>query len=285
MIRLFLFFIVAALLHGCSAVRLGYGNADSLARWWIDQYIDMSPAQEVLVRERLVRLHAWHRKTQLADYVALARQGQQFVAGQPSVADALALGNDIIRRGRTLADQVAPDIADLLMTVSPEQIERMANRLKEKNADYARENRLADGEDAQRKERAKRLIDRAEHWLGDLNGEQKAALRRGIDAQSSGGQFWYEERLRRQRDWLALMRQVQRDRPPRERVIASLRNYVARFDMPEDPARLARALALRHATAELTVAMLAMASPEQRAHARHKLGDLISDFSELAREN
>ncbi|MCE9569808.1 MAG: DUF6279 family lipoprotein, partial [Rhodocyclales bacterium] len=63
--------VLGILLQGCSAVRLGYGNADSLARWWIDQYVDMSPEQDALARERLLRFHAWHRKTQLPDYVAL----------------------------------------------------------------------------------------------------------------------------------------------------------------------------------------------------------------------
>ncbi len=281
---LLVLFAVAFLMQGCSAVRFGYGNADSLSRWWIDQYVDMGPEQDALVRERLARLHLWHRKTQLPDYVALARLGQQFVAGKPMAADTLALGNDIIRRVRTLAEQATPDVADLLLTLAPEQIERMAKRFDDKNADYARDHQLADGAAGQRKARSKRMVERAEYWLGDLNGEQKASLRKMIDAQATGSQFWFEERLRRQRDWLALVRQVQRERPARERVIAMLHNYTAKFDLPEDPARLGQAQALRRASAELTAAIVAMATPEQRSHARHKLGDLITDFSELARE-
>ena len=89
---------------------------------------------------------------------------------------------------------------------------------------------------------------------------------------------------RRQREWLDLVRQVQRERPPRERVIAMLRNYAARFEMPSDPVRLAQAQAQRRATAELTAAMLAMSTPAQRAHARQRLEELIDDFGELARE-
>lgn len=282
--RLILLIAAAALVQGCSAVRLGYGQADSLSRWWIDQYVDMSPEQDALVRERLARLHAWHRKTQLPDYASLGRQGQQFIAGKPTAAEALALGNDIIRRLRTLADHAAPDIADLLTTLAPEQIERMERRFADKNADYAEKARLADGEAGQRKARYKRLLEHAEYWLGDLSDEQAASLRRRIDAQPTGAQFWYDERLRRQRDWLVLVRQVQRERPPRDRIIGMLRSYAARFDLPEDPARLAQAQALRRATAEITVAMLAMSTPEQRAHARQKLADLINDFDDLSRE-
>jgi hypothetical protein len=282
--RLFFVLVAGLLLQGCSAVRLGYGNADSLARWWIDQYVDMSPEQDALVRERLARYLAWHRKTQLPDYASVLRQGQKFVAGQPATGDALALTDAIVLRGRTLAEQATPDIAEFLATLTPAQIERMAARLAEKNADYAKEARLADGEGGQRKARYKRLLERAEYWFDDFGDEQKAALRRLIDGQASGSQFWYEERLRRQREWLDLARLVQRERPPRERVVQLLRDYSARFDLPTDPSRLAQATALRRASAELAVAVQAMTTPAQRAHAEHKLGDLIRDFTELSQD-
>ncbi|MDP1734039.1 MAG: DUF6279 family lipoprotein [Sulfuritalea sp.] len=275
---------VGVLLQGCSAVRLGYGNADSLLRWWVDLYVNMSPEQDALARERLARLHAWHRKAQLPDYVAVLRQSQKLVAGQPNAADMLTLGDGMIRLGRILAEHATPDIADFLATLAPEQIERMAARLAEKNVEYAKDAQLADGESGQRKARYKRLLERAEYWFGDFSGEQKTAFRRLIDSQSIGSQFWYDERLRRQQEWLTLARQVQRDRPSRELVMKWLRDYAARFDLPVDPARLAQAQALRRASAELSVAVLAMTTPAQRAHALQKLGDLMRDFTELSQE-
>jgi hypothetical protein len=273
----------ALLLQGCSAMRLGYGNADSLARWWIDQYLDLSPEQDILSRERLARLFAWHRKTQLPDYVALLHQGKAFAAGQPTANDALALGDNIIRRVRVFAEQATPDVADLVANLTPAQIDRMAARFAEKNVDLAKEMRLAEGEAAQNKERYKRLLERAEYWLGDFSNDQESSLRRMVEAQDPGGQFWFDERLRRQRELVDLMRQVQKERPPRERIIALLRDYAARFDLPPDPARLARARAMRRASADLTVAILAMATPAQREHARQKFDDLIHDVTELSK--
>ncbi len=281
--HLFLALIAGLLLQGCSAVRLGYGHADSLARWWIDQYLDLSPEQDALSRERLTRLFAWHRKTQLPDYVALLRQGKDLATGQPTASDVLTLGDNIIRRVRLLAEQATPDLADLLATLTPAQIDRMAGRFAEKNTDFAKEMRLAEDEAAQHKVRYKRLLERAEYWLGDFSSEQENALRRMVEAQDPGGRFWYEERQRRQRELLELMRQVQRERPPRERIVKLLRDYMDRFDLPADPARLTRALAMRRASAELTVAILAMATPAQRDHVRQKFDDLIHDFSELSK--
>jgi len=283
-LRLLLITLLGLLLNGCSAIRLGYGNADSLARWWIDQYIDMSPEQDALARERLARLHAWHRKTQLPDYAALLREGKKFVGGQPTTADALALGEGILRRGRSLAEQAIPDLADFLATVTPAQIDLMATRMAEKNADYTKEMQLAAGDLAQRKARYKRTLERAEYWFGDFGDAQKDALRQMVEGQGAEARFLYDERLRRQREWLDLARQAQRERPPRDRLVQWLRDYAARFDQPGEPARLAKALALRRASAELTVAIHALATPAQRAHATQKLDDLIRELTELSQE-
>lgn len=281
--RQFLIFAVAGLLlQACSAVRLGYDNADSLVRWWIDQYVDMSPEQDLLARERLSRFHVWHRRSQLGDYISLARQAQKLIAGQPSASDALTLLESVIQRGRGLAAQATPDIADFLLTLAPGQIERMAGQLEEKNATFAKEVQLADGAGGQRKAHLRRVLERTEFWFGDFGEEQKVRLRQVIDGQPIGTQFWYDERLRRQREWLDLVRLVQRDHPQRERVVQLLHEYAARFDLPADPARLAQAQALRRNAAELFVAIHAVTTPEQRAHAQHKLDDLIGDFTALS---
>ena len=283
--RLIFLLAAAILLNGCSAMRLGYGNGDSLARWWMDQYLDFTPEQDALVRERLTRLHLWHRQSQLPDYAVLLREARDLVDSQPTAANSLGLSESIIRRVRTLADKAMPDVADLLATLTPAQIDRMAARLADKNADYAKEARLAEGEAGQRKARMKRLLERAEYWFGDFSGDQETAIRRLIDAQPTGSQFWFDERLRRQREWLDLVRKVQRERPARDAVISLLRDYAERFDIPVEPTRRAQAIALRRSSAELAVAMHALTGKAQRDHARHKFDDLIREVGELAQEN
>ena len=284
-VHLLLFFAAILLLQACSAIRLGYGNADSLARWWLDQYLDFTPEQDALVRERLTRLHLWHRQSQLPDYATVLREGRGLIDGQPTAANSLELSESIIRRVRTLTDKAIPDVADLLATLTPAQIDRMAARLADKNADYAKEARLADGEAGQRKARVKRLLERAEYWFGDFSNEQETSIRRLIDAQPTGSQFWFDERLRRQREWLEIVRKVQRERPARDTVVAMLRDYAERFDIPVEPTRRTQAIALRRSSAELAVAMHALTTKAQREHARHKFDDLIRELGELAQEN
>lgn len=282
--RLIVALFVALLVSGCSAVRLGYGNAETITRWWIDQYVDMSQEQDALARDRLARLHAWHRKSQLPDYVGLLRQCQSLVNSQGTADNVLKIAEVAIRRGETLAEQSIPDVAEFLPTITVEQVERMAKRFADKNAERAKELQLAAGESGQRKARYKRWLDRAEYWFDDFSSEQRSALRRLIDGQPTGSQFWFDERVRRQGEWLDLVRQVQRERPPREKIVHLLRDYATRFVMPADPARRTQAQALRRAEAELIVAILVLSTPAQRAHARHKLDELIRDFTELSQE-
>jgi predicted TIM-barrel fold metal-dependent hydrolase len=109
-------------------------------------------------------------------------------------------------------------------------------------------------------------------------------LRQLVEGQNPGTRFWYDERLRRQREWLDLVRKVQSERPPRERTIQRLRDYAAGFDLPVDPARLPQALALRRASADLAVAIHALTTPAQRAHAQQRIDDLIRDLTELSQE-
>jgi hypothetical protein len=125
----------------------------------------------------------------------LLRQGRAFATGQPTAKDALALSEGIIRRGRTMADQAAPDIADFLASIGPAQIERMSARFAEKNADFAKEAKLGENEAAQRTVRYKRLLERAEYWFGDFNDTQQAALRQLVEGQNPGTRFWYDERF------------------------------------------------------------------------------------------
>lgn len=275
---------LALLLPACSAIRLGYANADSLARWWIDQYLDLSPEQDALARERLTRLLVWHRKSQLPDYPTILNQAKTLAVGKPSATDGLVLTDAIFRRIRRIADQAIPDAADLLLTMTPAQIERMAAKFAEKNVGYAKEARLTEGEAGQREARFKRLLERAEYWYGAFSDRQEAAFRQLVDAQPSGAQFWYEERLRRQNELLDLARKIQAEKTSRERAMALLRDYADRFDMPTDPSRRATALALRKESSELAAAIQALTTPAQREHARTRFDDLIREIGELTQE-
>ena len=59
---------VLLLAGGCSALRLGYNQADWVAYRWFNNYVSFDDAQARGTREALSSWFLWHRKTQLPDY-------------------------------------------------------------------------------------------------------------------------------------------------------------------------------------------------------------------------
>ena len=61
--------VLALLLTGgCSLVRLGYSQLDTIAGWMAHDYFDLEATQREAFRQRFERLHAWHRREQLPEY-------------------------------------------------------------------------------------------------------------------------------------------------------------------------------------------------------------------------
>ncbi|MDP1717444.1 MAG: DUF6279 family lipoprotein, partial [Burkholderiales bacterium] len=59
-----------ATLAGCSMVRLGYSQADTIAAWTADEYFDFDSRQKDEFSSRFERLYEWHRYEQLPEYAA-----------------------------------------------------------------------------------------------------------------------------------------------------------------------------------------------------------------------
>ena len=77
---------------GCSLVKLGYGQASRLAYRWIDRYVDFDNEQSLKVRNALDDALAWHRRTQLPDYVQLLARAEAEVAGRRDARAHVRLG-------------------------------------------------------------------------------------------------------------------------------------------------------------------------------------------------
>src|SRR5258708_7753751 len=69
------------LISGCSAIRIGYNQADTILAWMADDYFDFDAAQKQDFNTRIDRLLKWHRQEQLPDYARflaeIKQRGQQ----------------------------------------------------------------------------------------------------------------------------------------------------------------------------------------------------------------
>jgi hypothetical protein len=280
--RLVCWGLLFGLLAGCSAIKLGYGQADSLLHWWIDHYIDMDSAQERRAREVLAGFFAWHRSSQLPAYGIFLRDTQKLLQRQVRAEDTKKLADELTRFARVMAGQALPEVADFLLTLKPEQVRRMEERFAQKNAEFLKEHVQATREE-QLKARYKRVLERVEYWYGGFSDEQEKRIRQLTDSLPLNNEYWYRERLRRQQEWLDIARLALREQPDKARLQLLLREFTERFDRSPDEKRRAHFEAMRAASADMTAAIMNLATPDQRAYAQKRLEGWARDFEALSR--
>jgi len=272
---------VALLLTSCSSLRLGYNNADTLLVYGLDFYLELNDKQIRLAQERILALLAWHRQTQLPQYAQLLQRAQGTFSGEVSADDLLALRSEIDRQLLVLAERAAPDIAALALTLTPEQIDHSERYLTEQAAKAQRELAPLTAPQLQ-EQREERQIQRAQWWFGELTKSQLATLRAAVADRTLAQDSWREERERRQREFVVLLRQIQREQPPPETAARQLRDYLAQLIAPVDAARAHRARAYRASEASLHASLIAGASIKQRSMLLRRLRDYAEDIAALS---
>jgi hypothetical protein len=281
--RRFLALSVVFLVAACSAMKLGYNNADTLVAHGLDNYFDLDDEQAELVRNRMRELLRWHRRTQLAAYSELLQRAHARVGGNVTAVDVLALQTEIHGMLATMGERAAPDIAHVSARLNQGQIDKFARKLTEDTRKAQRELVSYAGPHGIDR-RGKRYLERAEEWLGPLTREQQELVRTSLAEHADERQWWMTERERRQREAVALLRRIEVERPDEATATRWWRNYFAELAEPRDAERRARVLRTREHNAELIAKLVNSATPTQRATVARKLRGYADDFMTLAAE-
>jgi hypothetical protein len=271
------------LLASCAAMKIGYNNADTLALFQLDSYVGLTPDQEHTVKQRVNALLGWHRSTQLRDYAAFIDTIRAKLGGPVTAVDVMEFNQQVNARMLTAGEKAAPDIAHVALTLTPEQIDRAAKKITSDAAKARRE--FVRAEKNAGAERAKKYGERAESWFGKLTDEQKEIIRKSLASRPTHETWWIDERERRQREFISLLRKVQADRPSEEVATRWIRTYFTHLNVSPDADRRARAESYRRGSAELIAQLINHATPEQRVALDKKLNDYAQDFRSLAASN
>ena len=215
--------VLLAGLAGCSALRLGYGQAPTLAYWWIDGYLDLDGAQSVRTKEGLQEFFRWHRATQLGDLADLLAKAQRQAVANATPAQVCGWTDDISARMNTAYDHVIPVMAEVALTLKPEQIKRLERRYEKGNEEF-KEDFLQTSAAERRQRSVKRAVERAEFFYGDLDAPQREVIARGVAASPFDAQGWLGERRARQQDVLNSLRRWTGDRATPEQVREGLKS-------------------------------------------------------------
>jgi hypothetical protein len=266
-------------LAGCSLVRFGYNHGETLSYWWLNTYVDVDNDQQPWVKNDIDRLFAWQRKTQLKDYSQFMARTQQQLSRPVTQADALAYYGELKKRAWIIVEQALPDLADLALSLSPQQIANIERKFAANNDEYRKDNLHRDL-DHRQKYRFKKVMQYAEYWFGGFSKAQENLIRLASDARPLNNELVMEARLRRQRDLIALLKKIQAEKPNRDATIAMLRKYAqALFDGSADGERQPFFDTQRDAACNLAAVIVNLTTPAQKAHAVKVLQKWMDSFA------
>lgn len=271
--------LMLAALAGCSMMRMGYPQLDTIAWWTADEYFDLDVEQRQDFNRRFVRLHEWHRYEQLPDYAKFLAETKARLERGFTREDALWVTEGVRARYRTLAAYAADDAAVMLMSITPGQLATLQERWDRLNRRFVREFRLDADEEEQRRETSRRVLSRIREWVGHLDDAQDQQILAWAAELPLVHGLRHQDRMRRQREFLQLMSQ----RGDAAQFSKRLRHWLVNWEEGRDPKydRLFREWTQQQA--DLYAAVYGILLPHQRTAVAERLQGYINDFTYLAR--
>jgi hypothetical protein len=265
------------LLTACSVLEVVYSQADRLLSHAVDEYFDLTASQQALVDRQLADLVAWHRREELPEYVRFLAEGRVRFQRGLTAADLDWFFTGLESRYRRLVEHASDDAAVFLESIDDRQVERCREVLAERNDDWAAEWHLHDAPDRRLAWRKTRVIEAAEDWIGELAEHQREALERAVDSIPDGAQLRYQDRLRRQREFLALISEQRHSAGFRR----SLGEWLAHWDVGRAPDYRQFVATLRDRSSAALLELDRTLTAGQRTHAAERIQGLIDDLGAL----
>lgn len=269
--------LLLSILAGCSSIQLAYGQLDRWLRWQIDDYVDFEGNQKRQLQVALDSFHRWHRQTQLPRYADFLEE----LAGQlerkpPQEIELAPIEERVEHLWNTASTQLIDLLLPLAAQLSPQQIDYMERKLREKREESLRKWQKSPGKVQQR--RLKQIRKQSERWLGSLSAEQEQLIAGWV------AQMAYNPLLRDQQRqvWQSHFIGLLRDKP--EGYLQKMRDLLQNPEqLWSDEYRQVQENRERQARA-LSEQILASATEKQRHHLIATLREYARDFRALAQK-
>ena len=273
--------LVALLAAACSSVtRVAYDNAPFAAAWMVDDWFDLHDGQRDWVKERLARLHGWHRASEMPAYERLLAETAARAARGLSADDARQVHREMRALWLRLVRRAIPDMADFLLQLHPEQVVFLARKFDEDNERTVRES--VRGTPQERLERRqKRYLERIEDWTGRLAPAQRDVVRARVAAMGDLTDEWLGDRRFRQSETIALLR----SKPTRAQLEAGLTRLLVDSGSWRRPEYVAKMKARDEQVFAMVADLDATLTAEQRGKLHRRLAGYAADAAYLAVAN
>ena len=267
---------VCILVTACNTIKLGYENLPRLVEWQADRFLALDSEQEALVNRHARTLQRWHRQNLLPVYAEFLTRVEEDLRTPVSTSQVAGWRQAAVDGWAPLAEKLAPAVAEVALTLRPEQIDHLVKAIEKANKKTAGEYLPADPA-KRRQARYERLVVRAESFMGDVSDAQKEAIRASAAAMASDDDAWWQSRLARQKAIVDLLAGISAEKPPMAEATRRAHQVLAGL---WDHHRASATI--DSAGDRLTVRLLALASPEQRRSVIKRLDGYRQDFQLLA---
>lgn len=278
--RPLLLLALCAFLTACGAIKLTYNNADSLIYFWLDGYVDVTVDQKIRVKDELLALQQWHRKTQLPTFVTLSQTLQKQVMSDITPALTCSNVDQAFLLLPPLLTYAEPSVLWLVTHLTPEQKQSMSKKFDKTNKEWRKDWQPATQE-LLIKHSIRSLRDRIEPLYGKLTAEQLLLLRSNVAESPFDARIAYTERLRRQQDLLSVLKDIHSKKLTVEAAKEPMRKLLERNTDSPDLAYRAYAERIKQYNCAAFAKLHNSMSQSQRSNAMEKLQDYERDFKTL----
>ena len=203
--RVTLLVALALTTSSCSVIGFTYNRADWLAFHYAKGYVDFDSQQGKVLKAALSERLQEHRENELPKYLALLSYGEGLLADGLSTSEGLEMLNRVRGLYEEGVRRTVPKIAPTLLSLSPAQVDELAQNLADKNETF-RAKVLSTNLDRRFRRRVRRVSKRIQRWTGPLSDSQLLFVEGRISSMQDLTSDWFDYRQQKQQELLRLLR-------------------------------------------------------------------------------
>jgi len=267
------------LASGCSSGFV-YNRLDTFASWYFESLVSLNDGQRTELRAWLERTLNWHRQSELTRYATFLSDVATTIAHPGDRTTYESIRQRFEGLVTDLLAKTAPEASELLLRLSPQQVNELLENLAEKTRESTEESATAVATNKWQPKQTKDFTRQLKKWTGSVSPEQRRIIEKHVRQLEPTYSEWAES----QQAWRDALRETltggvtpKTDVPRRVLVLI------------EDPNRQwTQAYSLkvernRERYMELFGELDASLSARQRTHLRAELTKLSQQLTALAR--
>ncbi len=202
-------FLFILIITGCSKAFF-YNRLDTLIRWYLDDYVELTDTQQMSFDKKLDMLLKWHREEELKVYIGFLDQVEEDLKKTIDMTIVNNWEDQIILAYKRLETKMLPLFYETGEELNQQQIDQLIKNLWERQTELE-EKYLSRSDEEYTEISHEKLKKNLKRFLGPLNNEQDEIIKTTMISPKRFDKAWLEERrlwytslqelLKRESDW------------------------------------------------------------------------------------